>query len=96
MAIIHRKIKCPRHYILKPGGQPFLMERIPSLKNIKESDAKIFGVKLWRRKKHPLTGQFIQNFKDYYQPDVSPNFAKESIFNPIDPICTKCKRCVTA
>lgn len=72
------------------------MERIPSLKNIKESDAKIFGVKLWKRKRDPRTGQFIQNFKDYIQPDVSASFARESIFNPLDPICNKCKRCVTA
>jgi hypothetical protein len=34
-----RKIKCPRHYLLKPGGTPFVMERIPALKNIKIADS---------------------------------------------------------
>ena len=34
------KIRCPRHYLLKPGGQPFILERNPLFKNIKEKDSK--------------------------------------------------------
>lgn len=93
-AIYRRTIRCPRHYLLRPGGQPFVMERIPALKNIKEADAKIFGLNLWRKKKD-ARGNYIQNFKDYYQPEISAGFAKEQIYLPFDPICMKCKRCVT-
>lgn len=102
MSAYIRKIKCPRHYILKPGGVPYEMERIPSLKNIKEADAialakhtGIKRVKLWRPKKDRF-GRLIQNFKDYYQPLVSPAEMKMKIFNPFDQICNQCKRCVTA
>lgn len=90
-----RKIKCPRHYLLKPGGIPFVMERIPSLKNIKESDAKIFKLNLWRKKKG-RDGQYIQNFKDYYQPEVYASEMKLRLFDPLHPDCVRCKRCVNA
>lgn len=90
-----RKIKCPRHYLCKPGGQPFVMERIPSLKNIKVSDAKIFKLNLWR-KKRDSKGNYIQNFKDYIQPEVSAAEMRMRLFDPQHPDCMKCKRCVTA
>ncbi len=94
MATYIRKIKCPRHYVLKPGGIPFIMERIPSLKNIKPSDAKIFGLNLWRKKKDK-NGQYIQNFKDYVQPEVSPTEMRMRVWEPSHEICMGCKRCVT-
>lgn len=90
-----RKIKCPRHYVLKPGGIPFIMERIPSLKNIKPADAKIFKLNLWRKKKDSK-GQYIQNFKDYIQPEILATEARLRIFQPHSHICSKCKKCVTA
>lgn len=101
-ALYRRKIRCPRHYLLKPGGQPFVMEKIPALKNIKEADAKIFKLKLWKRK-HDKFGRPIQNFKDYYQPEISAGWAYENIYKrtPHDPnlkehqICMQCKRCIT-
>lgn len=95
MSTYIRKIKCPRHYILKPKGVPYVMERIPSLRNISEADAKVFKVKLWRPKKDRF-GNKIQNFKDYYQPWVSAAEMKMRLFTPLHPDCQKCKRCVTA
>lgn len=71
------------------------MERIPSLRNIKEADAKIFKVKLWRPKKDKF-GRKTQNFKDYINPEVSATEMKMRIFDPMNHICAACKRCVTA
>ena len=92
-ALYKRRVRCPRHYLLKPGAEPFVMERIPSLKNIKEADAKIFGLKLWRRKKDK-NGVPIQNFKSYFQPEVSAGWLKQNIYLKDNPICLQCKRCV--
>ena len=94
MGRLHRKIKCPRHYLLKPGGTPFVMERKPTLKNIKVADCWKFGVDPFRPK--IVNGRKVQNFKDYYQPDVSAAEMKLRLWNPLNPICNQCKRCVTA
>lgn len=94
-----RKIKCPRHYLLKPGGTPFMMERIPALKNIKEADALAlvktnpqWRIRLWRNKLGK-NGRPILNEKDYYQPEISAAFARETIYELHNPICQKCLRC---
>lgn len=86
-----RKVKCPRHYILKPGAYPFVMERNPALKNLTEGDAKFFKVNVWRRKKDKY-GRFIQNFANYDQPLVAASYAKEQIYDPWHPICIQCKQ----
>jgi hypothetical protein len=89
-----RKIKCPRHYVLKPGGTPFVMEPDPRwIGRISEKSAKEFGFSTMRRKKNKY-GQWIQNFKDYWQPEINPNLAREQWFSPGHPICQQCKRCV--
>jgi hypothetical protein len=93
-AMYIRKIRCPRHYMLRPGGTPFVMERIPSLKNIKEGDARRLGITLWRPKKDRF-GEKIQNFKDYLQPEVSASEIRERIYSSTHPICATCRRCVT-
>lgn len=96
-----RKIKCPRHYLLKAGGTPFVMERIPALKNIKEADAIAltktnpnWKLRLWRPKKDRF-GNKILNEKDYYHPEISAAMAKERIYQPFNIICNKCRRCLT-
>jgi len=89
-----RSIKCPRHYILKPGGVPFLMERNPKLKNISVANAKSLGIILWRRKRDKF-GRWIQNFKDYHQPDISAAEARLRIYDKNNPICAGCRRCVS-
>lgn len=88
-----RKVKCARHYVLKPGGQPFVMERIEALKNINEFDARRLGVKLWKKKKDKF-GNNIQNFKDYYQPELPAALARETIYDPLNAMCNQCRRCV--
>ena len=90
-----RKIDCPRHYVLKTGGVPFVMERIPALKNISEANGKALGVNLWRRKRD-ANGQWIQNFKDYLQPPISAAEARFRIYNSENSICDNCRRCITA
>jgi len=89
-----RKIKCPRHYVLKPGGTPFVMEYDPRWRGrISEKTAREFGFSTMRRKKDKY-GQWIQNFKDYYQPEINPNLAREKWYQPFSQICRECKRCV--
>lgn len=90
-----RNIKCPRHYVLKTGGIPFVMERNPRLKNISIANAKALGIHIWRRKRDKF-GNWIQNFKDYLQPDISAAEARLRIYNKTNPICAGCRRCVTA
>ena len=90
-----RNIKCARHYICKPGGIPFVMERNPRLKNISEANAKIFKINLWRKKRDRF-GNPIQNFKDMIQPDISAAEARLRIYDKTNPICNGCRRCVTA
>lgn len=94
-----RKIKCPRHYLLKAGGTPFIMERIPALKNIKEADVVAltktnpnWKIKLWQPKKDKY-GNKILNYKDYYQPEISAAFAVETIYDGSNYICKQCRRC---
>ncbi len=89
-----RKIKCPIHYVLKPGGKPFVLVRNPLLKNFTEGDARVGGFNLWIKKKDRF-GRPIPNWSDYYQPEISASFAREKIFTAENPICLKCKRCFT-
>lgn len=93
--MLHRKIKCPRHYLLKPGGRPFVMQRKPSLKNIKEADLRRLGIDPWMPVKDRF-GRKIQNFKDYIQPFISAAEAKLRIYKEDNHICNSCRRCVTA
>lgn len=87
------KIRCPRHYILKPGGSPFVLERNPLFKNISEADAKRAGVTVWRNKKDAW-GRPITNFDNYIQPEISASLVREKIYSPDNPICAKCHRCL--
>ena len=88
-----RRIKCARHYCLKPGGTPFVMEPDPRwYRKVSEKTAREIGFSTLRRKKDKY-GHWIQNFKDYYQPEISPNLARERWYDPMSWICQKqCKR----
>ena len=90
---LFKKIKCMRHLLVKPGKSPWVMERIPSLKNIKEGDARIFGIKLYRAKRDKY-GRKIPNWDNYYHPEISAAEARERIFDPKSIICNNCKACV--
>ena len=95
LPIYFRKIKCQRHFVLKPGGTPFVMEPDPRwVGKVSEKSAREIGFSTFRRKKDK-NGQWIINFKDYFQPEISPNQARERWFDPRHPICRNCKRCVT-
>ena len=88
-----RRIKCARHYILKQGGTPFVMEPDPRwYGKFSEKTANEVGFSTLRRKKDKY-GQWIQNFKDYYQPIISPHLARERWYDPVNHICQRqCKR----
>ena len=88
-----KKIKCPRHFMLINGRNPFIMERDPSLINIKEADAKVLGVRLWRRKKDAM-GQWIINKDSYFQPEMSAAHIRETVYDSTVKMCQVCRRCV--
>ena len=87
------KIRCQRNYVLKPNGIPFVMERNPMFKNVSEANAKSLKINIWRPKVD-IYGMKIQNFKDYFQPEISASLARETIYQFDNPICNKCRRCL--
>lgn len=92
MQIVH-KMRCPRHFLLKPGRPGFFMEPDKLMKNFTEETCKRFGVSRWKKKRDKY-GQPIRNDKDYYQPNISGAYAIEHIYDPLNPICIACKnRC---
>ena len=102
MPTYHRKIKCPRHILLKPGHAPYMMERIPALRRIKPADAVALNkynpqwkLRLYQAKKDRY-GNKILNPASYFQPDVSAALMRERVYQTDNPICRGCKRCVTA
>lgn len=91
MTEIIRKIKCPRHFILKPGCPPFLMKPNPLLKHVSERAIKEFKLRRFvvARDRH---GMKIYDRRSYIQPEVSAKFALEHIWDPLNPICKlECK-----
>lgn len=89
----HKKIKCPRHYVIKDGLQPYVMEIDPLLKNISRDAEISFGVTKWRPKRDKF-GNKIINFRNFYQPEIYGSFAIHQVYDPKNIICMKCnKRC---
>ena len=90
-----RKIKCPRHFMLKPGADPFIMEPHPLLTKVSDYAAKKYGVKRMVAKRD-ARGNPIRNPKSYYQPEISSAFAIEHIYDPHNYDCkVKCRgRCL--
>ena len=86
MPAIHNKIKCPRHYTLKPGHDAFIMEVDPMLKNVSQDAVITFGVQKMRPKKD-RQGNKIVNYNNFYQPEMSAAFAIEHIYDPLNPVC---------
>ena len=91
--LIVKKIKCPRHFLLRPGCDPYVMEPIPGMQFLKDADAKLFNVKKWRRKKD-ARGQWIINRESFYQPEMSAAFIKETVYDSSVPMCQYCRRCI--
>lgn len=97
----HRKIRCPRHFVLKNGKDPrtglqftaFKMMRNPHLKNVPE----------WAFQKWPSLiryvpvrdkwGRKIRDDASFYQPLQSAAFFLYQVYDPRNPICSvQCKR----
>lgn len=88
-----RRIKCPKHYLVLPGKDAFHMEVDPKFRFLSDADAKKFKISKYKKKKDKF-GRPMINFKNMYQPEVTAGFAIENIYDPLNPICMKCKRCL--
>lgn len=85
-----RKVKCPRHYILKPGKSGFYMEVDKALKGLSDETLKRFKLYRWK-KKRGKDGQPIVNWNDYFQPEESAAYIIHQVYDPKHPICIKCR-----
>lgn len=82
-----RKIKCPRHFLLKPGCSPWKMGLNPLMKDVPE----------WAFRKWPTLRRYIpvkdkhgnkvRDNTSFYQPEISATFAVKHIYDPLNPIC---------
>jgi hypothetical protein len=89
-----RKIKCPRHYLLKPNADPYLRVLNPKLKNVSDWVVKKYGIKKWMIK-YDAYGNRKLNPASFYQPEVSASFVVHQVYDPKHPICQKCRgRCL--
>lgn len=87
-----RKIKCPKHFVLKQGYPPFELVPNPLLKNVSERAIREFGLKRMIPKRDRW-GNKIQCRSSYYQPDVTAAWAVEHCYDPINWICIQqCKK----
>ena len=92
-------IRCPRHYMLKPGANPFVMVPNPLMKNVSQANcnalSRVFKtpIRKWIKAKDKY-GRPIQNFNSYIQPVISAALAREKIYQSDNPICLTCRRCL--
>ena len=90
----HRKIRCPGHFVIIPGKEPYLMEPVPALKNVSSWVFKDFGVKKYRARRD-ANGMRIRDRRSYYQPEISANYAIHHVYDPQGNLCKQCdKRCL--
>lgn len=88
-----RKIKCPRHFLLRPGAYPFQREIIPEMAQVPDWAYKKWPTLRKERIKRDKRGVPIYDRKAYYQPEVTASFAIEHIYDPKNPICAyQCKK----
>lgn len=87
-----KNIKCPIHHIVKPGCDGFVREPNPLAKHFSDDACKEFGLKRWKYKRDRY-GNKIPDYRNHYQPYVSALYLKENVYNPINPVCQKCRRC---
>ncbi len=98
-----RKIKCPRHFMLKGGKdprtgmpfRPFKMKPNPFLKNVPKW---VFGK--WPSLQrftidYDKFGRKQRDHASFYQPFISAAFAIHQIYDMRNPVCKKCDgRCM--
>lgn len=91
-----RKIKCPRHFLLRPGADPYQRELIPNMRTVPDWAFKKWPYLRKYRIKRDRSGTPVMNRASYYQPEISAAFAIKHIYDPKNPICTRgCKgRCL--
>lgn len=87
-----RKIKCPKHFILKAGCPPYELVPNPLLKNVSEQAIKEFGLKRFIPKRDRW-GYKVRERSSYFQPEVTAAWAIEHCYDPMNWICTQqCKK----
>jgi hypothetical protein len=87
-----RKIKCPIHFVLRPGFPPFEMVPNPLLKNVSERAIKEFGLRRFIIKLDKW-GRKVRCRSSYYQPEVTATWAIEHCYDPHNWICVnECKK----
>lgn len=91
----YRKIKCPRHFVLKKGCDPFLREMDPALRKVSDWVAKKYKIQRYRIRRDRY-GMPMRNPKSFYHPEISSAFAIEHVYDPLNPDCKiKCRgRCL--
>ncbi len=89
-----KKIRCPRHFMLKPGADPFIREKNPAMSGVSQKAVDLYGVKKTRIKLD-RNGNKIRNRASFFQPQITASFAIHQIYDPKNPVCIMCKgRCV--
>jgi len=87
-----RKIKCPKHFILKPGYPPFEVVPNPLLKEVSEHAIREFGLRRYITKRDRY-GRPVQRRESYVQPEVTAAWAIEHCYDPNNWICVQqCKK----
>lgn len=92
------KVRCPRHYVLKPGCSPYKIIPNPHTKHMSDAtidylNKAITNLKLAKGKLRRWTyakdaqGHKIQDFRNYTQPLITKGFCIEHIYDPEHPIC---------
>ena len=104
MANYHRKIRCPRHFVLKQGidvrtgmrFRPFKMMINPLLRNVPK-----WAFDKWKTLQRFIMqrdkfGRRIRDDNSFYQPEMSASFFVHQVYDPKNLICTmQCKgRCL--
>ena len=104
MLAIHRKIRCPRHFLLKTGidkqtgmlFKPFKMQINPSLKLVPKWAFEKWPSLITHIPVRDRYGRKIRDNKSFYQPLISASFAVHQVYDPKNYICkVECKgRCM--
>lgn len=86
------KIRCPRNFVLIPGRHAY--KTVKRKMDMSSADVKwinkTYGLNLRDHTyERDANGQKVENRdpKDYYNPEVTPGYALEHIYDPENPIC---------
>ena len=89
---IIRKIKCPKHFRLIFGRDPYIREINPMYRKLPRWAFKKFKIPMNRIVKDRF-GRPMVNYKNFEQPEITAGFAIEHIYDPKNWICEiQCKR----